>query len=232
MSVRKPIPSGTRFTRLVVTNSNPQLKMCGGSLRYYAECRCDCGKIKWINEKCLRNGGTKSCGCFTRDCTIARSTIHNYSHRNSYVPVYRTWADMIQRCTNPKNNGFQNYGGRGIQIDPDWMQFLNFLKDMGEPEPGMTLERKDVNGNYCKSNCCWIPRAKQNQNKRSNVILTAFGITACMNELSRQFGIANITVWQRIQNGAHPECALTKDKWITQAHISSCPKCQSVTKIP
>lgn len=231
MPARKPIPPGTRFTRFIVTDTTPQRRFCGGSIRYYVECRCDCGVIKWTSERLLRLGESKSCGCLKRESTIMRSTVHGYAHRKQ-GGIYRVWADMIQRCTNPKNAAFKNYGGRGISVDPPWIRFPLFLEDMGEPKSGMTLERKDVNGNYCKSNCCWIPRSKQSQNRRDTILLSAFGVTACMSELSRQHGIANITVWQRVKNGAHPECALSKDGWVTRDHILACPKCRSITKVP
>lgn len=230
MSKRNPIPPGTRFTRLIVTDTTPEIRMCGGEPRHHVECKCDCGAVKWINEKCLKMGETRSCGCLKKEQTIARNTVHGHAIRGSYSQAYGSWKDMIQRCKNPNTRGFQNYGGRGIQIDPRWVNFVFFLQDMGEPNPGMTLERNNVNGHYCKANCCWIPRYKQNQNRRDSVILTAFGVTACMSELSRQHGVQNHTVWQRIKNGAHPECALSKDQWITRAHISSCKKCKSVKK--
>lgn len=81
---------------------------------------------------------------------------------------YRTWASMIQRCTNAKRSNFPHYGGRGIQVCKRWkISFKAFLKDMGrKPSPHHTLDRKDVNGNYTPSNCRWATLSEQNSNKR------------------------------------------------------------------
>lgn len=74
---------------------------------------------------------------------------------------------MIYRCTNPDHPQYADWGGRGITIDPDWMLFDNFLTDMGERPPGMTLERKDNNGPYCRENCIWATPHQQNMNTRA-----------------------------------------------------------------
>jgi Helix-turn-helix domain len=74
---------------------------------------------------------------------------------------------MIQRCTNPAHPRYADWGGRGITIDPRWLNFDNFLADMGERPPGMTLERKDNNGPYTPWNCCWGTYHTQQVNSRN-----------------------------------------------------------------
>jgi hypothetical protein len=73
---------------------------------------------------------------------------------------------MIQRCENRGHKSYSDYGGRGVTVDPSWHTFKNFIADMGERPEGTTLDRIDVNGNYCKENCRWVDRSMQERNKR------------------------------------------------------------------
>lgn len=232
MSKKYLIHPGTRFTRLITTDTPNELRSHNNRTRSFIECRCDCGTIKWFRKADLTSGDTTSCGCRRSAVTIARSTKHGFSSRHNKNGTYKCWEDMLQRCTNPKSSGFKYYGGRGISIDPNWHNFVNFLADMGEAPKSFTIERKNVNGNYTKSNCCWIPMSEQSQNRRMCIILTAFGITACMSVLSRKFKMPNLTVWYRVKKGAHPECALTKKGRLSKKHMLTCPKCQSQKPLP
>lgn len=83
---------------------------------------------------------------------------------------YRIWMAMRQRCCNPKNKAYKNYGGRGIKVCERWNKkggFDSFIEDMG-PSNGLTLDRIDVDGDYCPENCRWATRHQQNINKRNN----------------------------------------------------------------
>lgn len=116
---------------------------------------------------------------------------------------------MRQRCLSPHSSDYPNYGGRGIRIDPRWNSYEMFLADMGEPEPGMTLDRIDNNGNYSKENCRWATRSVQNLNKRTCVRYELNGRSQTLAEWSRETGIGRTTLLLRIKNGVPLDQALT-----------------------
>lgn len=120
---------------------------------------CTCGKEKTYVGHTLRYGTTKSCGC--------RGGLADY-HGLSNTRTYRIWELMWNRCTNSKTIGWDNYGGRGIGVDPKWKKFRNFYEDMGEAPEGLSLDRIDNDKGYSKSNCRWATRIEQANNKRTN----------------------------------------------------------------
>lgn len=92
----------------------------------------------------------------------------NTSGPKHYTSAYASYMNMIQRCYNKNNQIYGYYGGRGITVCDRWLaSFDNFLSDMGDSKPGLTLDRKDVNGIYEPNNCRWATKAEQNRNKRT-----------------------------------------------------------------
>lgn len=102
---------------------------------------------------------------------------HLTTHGQSNTRLYGTWGGMKCRCLNPKDKDFESYGGRGIKICDEWRDFTVFRQwaTSSGYRRGLTIERKDVNGNYEPANCCWIPMTHQAKNKRITVYLEAFG---------------------------------------------------------
>lgn len=187
-----------RFGRLVVVAD-------AGKLRgYFAyECKCDCGAKVIVGSDGLRRG-TKSCGCLAREkaALVAVDTGHkNKTHGQAGTPTYRVWASMLNRCQNPNSSSYSIYGQRGIRVCKRWQVFANFFADMGQCPPGMTLERKNGNGHYCKSNVIWATRLAQARNKRNNV-RHAFGkLRLTIGEWSERTGIPVNRIQKRLTLG-------------------------------
>jgi hypothetical protein len=158
------IPIGTRFERLIVLEQVPNKK----NLTY--RCQCDCGNQTTTHGNALRNGRTQSCGCLGRERRLAGVTKHGLTPNNPKLwhPLYRTWLDMKSRCYNPNFPKFKDYGARGIKMCVRWKNdFTAFLTDMGErPAPGMSIDRKNNDGDYCKRNCRWATPKQQANNRR------------------------------------------------------------------
>jgi len=123
--------------------------------------------------------------------------------------MYQCWQDMKQRCTNPKNHNFANYGGRGISFCEAWKSFAVFLEDMGDMPDGMTLDRIDGNGNYCKENCRWADRVTQHWNRRTVHNIEFRGECLPVSEWARRIGIHYTTLFERLRTGWPVEIAIT-----------------------
>lgn len=93
-------------------------------------------------------------------------TQHGHCPRSGRSPEYHVWRGMLKRCNNPKHKSYKYYGGRGIKVCKRWHEFKFFLKDMGQRPIGLTLDRTNVNGNYCKLNCTWANWSDQMRNRR------------------------------------------------------------------
>lgn len=150
--------TGDTFSRLTAVQRVPNQ---GAHTMWRVHCKC--GKITTVRAQHLRNGNTKSCGCWDVEVLEARNT----KHGQCFTPAYETWKGMVQRCTNPANQEWHNYGGRGITVDPSWRIFANFYKDMGDRPQNKTLDRKNNNLGYSKDNCRWATSKEQAANRRN-----------------------------------------------------------------
>jgi hypothetical protein len=128
-------------------------------------------------------------------------------------PIYSVWGTMIQRCHNPRNRQYKDYGGRGIGVCERWRNsFHAFASDMGpRPSGDFSVERKDNDAGYSPSNCHWATRAEQNSNKRNCIhVLSVSGRRITLREYCRQHGMPYRPVVKRIKDRKWPlELALT-----------------------
>lgn len=130
------------------------------------ECVCECLTIATVKGSYLRSKHTTSCGCLYLDSV----TTHGECTKRSHTREYSAWFAMRQRCLNPKTKHYNRYGGRGITICERWGKYENFLEDMDRCPPGLTLDRIDNNGNYEKTNCRWVSRKVQANNRECSII--------------------------------------------------------------
>lgn len=159
--------------------------------RNYYECRCSCGRYVDVAGIHITSGNTSSCGCLQKETTSEkfRGQTHTVTHGLTKHPLHRTWLMMRSRCSNPKDSSYKNYGGRGIRVCDRWNDFANFLKDMGERPDGMTLDRKDVDGDYTPENCRWATTLEQNRNKTNTVFVEIDGVKESVPAASERLGI-------------------------------------------
>lgn len=114
---------------------------------------------------------------------------------------------MRARCNNLKHKQYGDYGGRGIRVCGRWDKFENFLADMGEAPQGLTLDRRENDGNYEPDNCRWSPPVVQANNRRGNLLVTINTQTKTAAEWAREFGISRRAMCNRIHKGKyHVSC--------------------------
>lgn len=185
--------TGEKFGRLYV------IKRIGST--YYHQplwlCKCECGNETVLCGQALRSGHTQSCGCYNKE--IVRKI--KKKHGGYGTRLYSVWSHMIQRCYNPNDEKFKNYGARGITVCEEWKndfgEFSKWAMNNGYSD-NLTIDRKNVNGNYEPSNCRWADNYTQGNNRTNNRLFTIDGITHTISEWARLYNIKPSIVIQRV----------------------------------
>lgn len=180
---------GLKFGRLLVLE-NTKIKKHGATLY---KCKCDCGNEIVVPNSYLKSGHTRSCGCLSKEA--------HAKHNSSNSRLYEIHQGMKKRCFNENCLAYKDYGGRGITICKEWLDFLTFKEwalSNGYDDT-LTIERTNVNGNYEPSNCKWIAKNEQSRNTRKNVLFTFDGETKTLSEWSNTVGIPQTTLFRRIK---------------------------------
>ena len=157
-------------------------------------CLCDCGREHVSTGQNLTSGKTQSCGHLQR---MAASRL-KLRHGASDTRAHNSWSGMMQRCYNPKAKQYSDYGGRGIFVDHRWHDFAIFLLDMGQPKPGMSIDRIDNSKGYSPQNCRWATKSQQQNNRRNSRVIEALGKRQSLIDWSRETGLLPGTIYSRI----------------------------------
>jgi len=157
-------------------------------------CVCACGTKRVVRSSSLKLGVSQSCGCLAAEIASKLHSIHNMGGTRTH----QIWRNMIDRCHNPNAQAFHRYGGRGIKVCKKWREsFTSFLDDMGEKPAGLTLERRNNNGDYSPKNCFWADRKTQAGNRSNSLILVLDGISASLHSHAKRTGISYHALYKR-----------------------------------
>lgn len=165
-------------------------------------CFCDCGNSSVCLAANLRKGNSTSCGCKTREGK------HLHARGGVGTPTYQTWLHMRQRCLNTGDDAFENYGGRGVTICPEWSDFSVFLCDMGPRPEGKTIDRIDNSAGYSKDNCRWASSKQQLRNKRNNHLVFWANREMTLAEAIEGSGLTHQVVTSRLRLGWSLDAAI------------------------
>ena len=164
------------------------------------ECVCDCGGRKTVSSSQLKGGYTKSCGC------ISRERPSHTKHGGKGTRLYIIWKSMRGRCSTPSQKSFANYGGRNITICQQWDDydcFRSWAMSHGYAR-NLTLDRIDVNGNYCPENCRWATLTQQARNTRKTIYYEINGQKKPFAEWVDEFYINYKLAYGRLRKGLFP----------------------------
>jgi hypothetical protein len=178
------------------------------------ECICDCGNTTNVDSSKLRKGNTRSCGCLQRE----RARESNFTHGLQFDKdgktnrIYGIWRRMKQRCEDVNSSDYSRYGGRGIKVCDEWLEFLPFYNWAIENgyRDNLSIDRISNEGDYEPSNSRWATRKEQNNNKRNNHLITYNNETKTLTQWAEQIGIAQPTLRRRLKYGWSVERALTE----------------------
>jgi hypothetical protein len=206
---------GRRFGRLEVVGIRRERR--GKRNMLVAHCRCDCGREKDVDWCNLARGGTKSCGCLSRELTAKHGLLAEDNrvrmtvHGGHGTRLYRIWTGMKRRCYNRNDKDFTSYGGRGIKVCPEWRgnfaAFREWATSHGYAD-NLSIDRIDNDRGYSPDNCRWVDTGAQQNNRRICHHVTAAGRTHTIAEWSRLTGIDANTIGGRLRRGWSAERAL------------------------
>lgn len=212
--------SGKKYDSLTVIKMHHVRKQRNGRNVYYWLCKCNCGNEVIKTTNYLRYSNICSCGCLSNRIKDPINNLKKPFDEEvvySKTRIYRIWQAMKSRCYNPNHKHYYDYGGRGIEVCPEWLNsslsFINWSYDTGYND-NLSIDRIDTNGNYCPENCRWVDCKTQSNNKRTSHFITFNGKTQTIGQWSDELGINYNTLENRLKN----------KKWSVEKALTTKPR--------
>ena len=182
-------------------------------------CKCDCGNEIIVTSSNLVSGRTSSC----KICGKKRLSEKNKKHGMTSTKLYGVWNSIKTRCTNTNSKSYKDYGARGIRICEEWKESSNFFEWAlaNGYKNGLEIDRIDVNGNYEPSNCRWVAREQNSNNKRNNKYIEYNGETKTLAEWSRYFDVNYKNLSRNLIKGYSFDEAVKRIKSGERTHMGS-----------
>lgn len=193
-------------------------------LKIYELCRCVCWKEKYVSRDNLFSWESTSCSCMQYKKIIPKLAENHTTHWMSNTRLFRIYGGMRTRCYNPNMPYYHNYWGRWIKCLRN--SFIDFYNDMHESyeehckiywEQNTTIDRIDVNWDYCKENCRWATKQEQGNNRRLNRRIDYNGgHYDTISQLAREIEVPVVSLYKNIQQCDSVEDAVEralKYKW-------------------
>lgn len=191
---------GQKFGRLTVAEIIFKEGANGRGVIYW-RCACDCGNVVEIRPQSLKSGNSSSCGCLKREIRSKQMTEQNIKHGMSGTRIHNIWNGMRARCRLKTHFAYAYYGGKGVKVCEEWLDFQSFYKwaTANGYNDTLTIERMDTDADYCPENCKWIPMSEQSKNKSSTIWVTYCGKRMSLAEATEAAGLPYKPVLQRIK---------------------------------
>ena len=187
--------TGLRFNNLVAVRFDHRDERVTGGQHYWLF-RCDCGNEIILRKNSVTSNNTTCCP----ECSRRRRAEQNTKHGGVGSRLYREWAGIIQRCTNPNDSSWERYGANGVSVCDEWRDFTVF-RDWAVAngyDDTLTIDRIDASGNYEPSNCRWASVREQANNKKKTIYIEYDGETLPLSYWAERFSIQYHTLYDRI----------------------------------
>lgn len=214
---------GKKYWNMTVIAIVPRT-MKNGSHTYAWRCRCDCGNERLVAPAKLKFGHTKSCGCMKIERIKANPSMDRTTHGGRHDRLYNIWRGIKERCHAESCKDYGAYGGRGISVCEEWRNSYSKFKEWALNngyDNNLSIERKDVNGDYRPENCCWIPLKDQNKNKRTSRWVEYNGERHIVSDWARIYGMDARTLYNRLRIGWSMEKAVNTPEAGRKTHKMS-----------